>query len=110
MNTLKNKKYLSYGYVNRYSGAPIYYDTLTEKEIVGIINDIDKDAPHFTHIVQDRETLDSIALKYYNNPTYWWIIALFNNIQDAFIDDLKQQHSILQIPNIGAITFSKEKR
>jgi hypothetical protein len=28
--------------------------------------------------------LDIIALKYYNNPTMWWIIAAANNILDVF--------------------------
>jgi hypothetical protein len=110
MDTLKNKRYLDYGYIARGSGVPYYYDTLKEKTIMGIGKDIKTDTPHFTHEVKDRETLDSLALKYYNNPTYWWIIAMFNNIQDAFIDNLKAQYPILQIPNIASIIFIKEKR
>jgi hypothetical protein len=35
---------------------------------------------------------------------------MFNNIQDAFIDNLKAQYPILQIPNIASIIFIKEKR
>jgi hypothetical protein len=35
---------------------------------------------------------------------------MFNNIQDAFIDNLKAKYPVLQIPNIGAVTFQKEKR
>lgn len=110
MDTLKNKRYLQYGYLCRLTGTAIYYDTLKEREITGIGLDLQPDIPHFTHIVKERETLDFLALKYYNNPTYWWIIAMFNNIQDAFIDDLKAKYPILQIPNIGAVTFQKEKR
>ena len=96
MDTLVNKRFLNYGYLCRYSGAPIYYDTLTNKDTCGIAQDLSKDAAYFTHIVRERETLDSLALKYYNNPTYWWIIAMFNNIQDAFIDNLKERYPVLQ--------------
>lgn len=110
MDTLKNKRYMQYGYLCRYTGTPFYYDTLKEKESAGIAQDVSKDAPSFTHKVKVGENLDSLALKYYNNPTYWWVIASFNGIQDAFIDNLQDEYPILQIPNIGAITFEKEKR
>lgn len=110
MDTLKNKKYLQYGYLCRYTGTPFYYDTIQERESAGIAQDISKDAPSFTHITKRGESLDALALKYYNNPTYWWIIAMFNNIQDAFIDNLKAQYPLLQIPNIASVVFEKEKR
>jgi hypothetical protein len=110
MDTLKNKRYLDYGYIARGSGVPYYYDTLRDKTIMGIGKDIRKDTPYFTYEVKARDTLDSIALKHYNNPTYWWIIAMFNNIQDAFIDNLKEKYPILQIPNIASIIFEIEKR
>jgi hypothetical protein len=110
MDTLKNKKYLDFGYIARGAGVPYYYDTLEERYITGIGKDIRTDTPYFTHEVKDRDTLDSLALKYYNNPTYWWIIAMFNNIQDAFIDNLKAQYPLLQIPNIASVVFEKEKR
>jgi nucleoid-associated protein YgaU len=110
MDTLKNKKYFKYGYLCRYTGTPFFYDTLKERESPGIAQSVSLDAPSFTHKVKPGENLDSLALKYYNNPTYWWVIASFNGIQDAFIDALYKEYPILQIPNIGAITFEKEKR
>lgn len=110
MDTLKNKRFLNFGYIARGSGVPIYYDTLKERDIVGIGKDLDKTTPYFTHEVKERETLDSLALKYYNNPTYWWIIAMFNDIQDSLIDNLKAKYTILQIPNIATLSFIKEKR
>lgn len=110
MDTLKNKRYLQYGYLCRYTGTPFYYDTIQGRECAGLAKDISKDAPYFTHKTKAGETLDSLALKYYNNPTYWWIIASFNNIHDALIDDLKAKYPVLQIPNVGAITFEKERR
>lgn len=110
MDTLKNKRYLKYGYLCRYTGTPFYYDTVNERECAGIAQDVSKDAPSFTHIVKRGESLDSLALKYYNNPTYWWVIAAFNNIQDALIENLEKAYPVLQIPNIGSVTFEREKR
>jgi hypothetical protein len=110
MDTLKTKRFLNFGYIARGSGVTIYYDTLKERDITGIGKDLSKDTPYFTYEVKDRDTLDSIALKYYNNPTFWWIIAMFNDIQDAFIDNLKARYPILQIPNIATLVFVKEKR
>jgi hypothetical protein len=110
MDTLKNKRYLNYGYISRYSGVPYYYDTIRERDIMGIGKDLSKDTPSFTYEVKRGDTLDSIALKYYNNPTYWWIIAMFNDIQDSLISELRDSYPILQIPNLGALIFVKEKR
>ena len=31
-------------------------------------------------ISQDGDYLDTLAYKYYNDPTLWWIIALANNL------------------------------
>jgi hypothetical protein len=45
-----------------------------------------------------------LALSYYNNPTYWWIIAYFNDIQDAFIK-LSDKFDILKIPDIRSLEF-----
>ena len=110
MDTLKNKQYLNYSYLSRMTSTPVYFDILTSKYTNGISVDLNKNTPSVTHKLKRGDTLDSLALKYYNNPTYWWIIAMFNNIQDAFIDNLKEQYPLLQIPNIASIVFEKEKR
>jgi hypothetical protein len=47
-----------------------------------------------------------LALKYYNNPTYWWAIAYFNDIGDSF-GRLIDQFEIIKIPSISAITFGE---
>jgi nucleoid-associated protein YgaU len=56
------------------------------------------------HKVKPTDTLDALALSYYNNPTYWWVIAYFNDIQDAFIK-LSDHFEILKIPAINGIEF-----
>ena len=109
MDTLKNKQYLNYSYLSRMTSTPVYFDILTSKYTNGISVDLNKNTPSVTHKLKRGDTLDSLALKYYNNPTYWWIIAMFNNIQDAFID-ITARYTVLQIPNLGALIFEKEKR
>lgn len=104
MDTLKNKTYKSYDYLSRYTQVPYYFDTIKQREIYGIGSNLQKNIPYVSHKVSPGDTLHKLALRYYNNPTYWWIIAYFNNIQDAFIT-LKDQYAIIQIPNISSIAF-----
>lgn len=109
MDTLINKHIAHTGYLSRYNTVPIYYDTLEDRKVYGIGQSLDKDVPYVTHKVTEKDTLDSIALKYYNNPTYWWIIAYFNELADAF-ECLFPKYKVLQIPNIANINFVTEKR
>ena len=44
--------------------------------------------------------LDKIALKFYNDETYWWLIGYFNNIYDCLNIPL---NSILFIPNLSIL-------
>lgn len=106
MDTLKNKLYANYDYLSRYTSIPYYYDTLNNKEIYGIGTNLKDNAEFITHKVKSNDTLYSIALKYYNNPIFWWVIAYFNNIQDAF-KPIKNRYETLKIPNITSIEFGK---
>ena len=106
MDTLKNKRYEAYDYTSRYTSVPYYYDTLDNRDIYGIGTNMLKNISFISHKVSEFDTLDSLALKYYNNPTYWWIIAYFNDIQDAFID-LNDKFEIIQIPSIASIEFGE---
>lgn len=56
--------------------------------------------------MKPTDTLDSLALNYYNNPTYWWAIAYFNDIQDAFIK-LSDRFEIIKIPAINGLIFGE---
>jgi hypothetical protein len=106
MDTLRNKNYESYDYLSRYTNVPYYFDTLKQREIYGIGQNMLKDSPYVSHKVASDDTLHSLSLQYYNNPTYWWVIAYFNDIQDAFIS-LKDSYTILKIPNISGIVFGR---
>ena len=46
-----------------------------------------KDTDNYeAYVVEEGDTYDSIALKKYNNPTYYWIICDFNRIVDPFVE------------------------
>ena len=106
MDTLKNKNYESFNYLSRYTNIPYYYDTLKGREIFGIGTNLKNNTEFVTHKVASNDTLHSLALKYYNNPTFWWIIAYFNDIQDSF-KPLKIKYETLKIPSISSIEFGR---
>lgn len=104
MDTLKNKKYATYDYLSRYASTPYYFDTLEKKEVYGIGVNLKKDTPWVAHKVKQEDTLDSLALKYYANPTLFWVIAYANDIQDPFMQ-LKDHFDIIKIPSLSTIEF-----
>lgn len=108
MDILKNRNYNSYDYTSRYNVVPYSYHTLDEKYIYHIGSNLNKDMPYVLHKVAVTDTLDYLALRYYNNPTYFWVIAYFNDIQDCFIT-LFDEYKTLKIPNISAIEFGDER-
>ena len=108
MDVLKDKSYKKFEYISRYSSVPFYYHTKDEKYIFGIGSNVGKDVPYVDHDVRDTDTLDSLALKYYNNPTFYWVIAYFNDIQDCFIK-LSDHFKTIKIPAISAVKFGEER-
>lgn len=106
MDTLKKKNYATFDYLSRYTHVPYYYDSLEDKEIYGIGTNIKNNTESLSHKVKANDTLNSLALKYYNNPTFWWVIAYFNDIQDSFIQ-LSDRYEIIKIPNISSIEFGR---
>lgn len=106
MDTLTNKQFANFDYNSRYINTPFYFDTLTNREVFGIGTNLMTNTEYFTHKVQNNDTLDKLALKYYNNPTFWWVIAYFNDIPDAFMQ-LSDYRTTLRIPNISSIEFGR---
>lgn len=106
MDTLKNKTYVNFDYLSRYINVPYYYDTLQDKEVFGIGTNLKNTSEYVSHKVKSNDTLNSLALKYYNNPTFWWIIAYFNDIQDPF-KPLRNKYQVLKIPSISSIEFGR---
>lgn len=59
-------------------------------------------------IVDSTDRLDLLADKYYNNPQYYWIIAVANNINNA--DMFLEGGTQIRIPsNLGDILRDFEK-
>ena len=104
MDSLKDKKYASVDYISRYASVPYFYHTIDQLEVPGIGKNMRKDVTWVAHKVTSTDTLDKLALTYYNNPTYWWVIAYFNDIQDAFIN-LNEHFEVLKIPAITSVSF-----
>ena len=71
MDTLKDKQYGVFDYTCRYAGVPYYFDTLERREIFGIGSNMFKNSAWLAHKVTQEDTLDNLALTYYNNPTLW---------------------------------------
>ena len=46
-----------------------------------------KDKPEYfyDYTIQDEDTPEIVAYKYYGDVNFWWIIAVANNINDAVI-------------------------
>lgn len=108
MDKLKNRRVATYEYINRYAGVPYYFDTEKRRDVFGIGKQISKDLPYFLYELKAGDTLDSLALTYYNNPTFWWAIAYFNNILDPFVELSKTRASV-KIPNISSIVFENTR-
>ena len=104
MKILTDKQYKQYDRVSRYSVFPYYYNNMDKKYIYGITAHLDnEDISCVMHKVKEGDTLDSLALYYYNNPTYFWVVADANRIQDPY-EELKVG-DILKIPTFSNIAF-----
>ena len=104
MGQLINKNYKNYDRVSRYVTFPYYYNRVDNKYIYGLTCHLKKEnISYVVHLVEDNDTLDSLALYYYNNPTYFWAIADFNNIQDPYLELVAGTK--LKIPTFSNIEF-----
>lgn len=104
MDILINKNYKDYHRVSRYGLFPYYYNRMDGKYMYGITSHLKTDETSFvSHKVELGDTLDTLALYYYNNPTYYWVIADFNRIQDPFAE--LELGTILKIPTFSNIEY-----
>ena len=103
MDVIIDKTYKSYKRLSRYNSFPYYYHLLDNKYIGGTTNYLNNVTPFILHKVQQNDTYDNISLKYYNNPTYYWIICDFNHIQNPFEEPYIGTY--LKIPTLSQISF-----
>lgn len=103
MDILKDKQYKDYNTLSRYATDPFYYNTLDSKYEYATTKHLKNNTEYRLHKVGYRETYDSIALYYYHNPTYFWIICDFNRIINPF--EHPKINSYLKIPNLSRLEF-----
>lgn len=103
MEVLTDKSYKSYERLSRYSSFPYYYNRNDNKYIYGTTGQLDDTTPSSSYIVKQNDTYDSIALDFYNNPTYYWVICDFNRIQDPF--ENPAEGTLLRIPVFSSIRY-----
>ena len=109
MNVLSNKTVKTSNYYSRYNGLFYYYNNLDDKyqlETRHWLKEFPSTTQLTTYVVKEKDTYDSIALEYYNNPTYYWIICDYNRIIDPFIPP--EEGDILYLPPMNAgLEFEK---
>lgn len=105
MDVLIYKQYKDYDYFSRYVSFPFYYHTEDKKFIYGTTSQIKEDIKYVLHRVATNETIDSIALDYYNNPSFFWAICDFNKIQDPYIK--LEVGQTLKIPVLSDISYKE---
>ena len=66
------KRYSNTSITNRYDGKRVYLTTYYP-----VIAPVDSDV---SVISNEGDYLDTMAFKYYGDPTLWWIIANVNNL------------------------------
>lgn len=103
MDILKDKSYKQYDALSRYSPFPYYYNTRDKKYVYGTVTHLDNNTRYQLYEVKPNDTYDIIALKFYNNPTYFWVICDFNRIIDCFSSP--EVGSKLKIPSLSNLVF-----
>ena len=103
MDILSNETYKQYNNLSRYTLVPIFYNKLDKKYQPGFPMRLDKSTLCINHKVEAGDTLDSMALFYYGNPTYYWIIADFNDIMDPFLPLTVGE--TLKVPTFSSLVF-----
>lgn len=93
----------SSNYYSRYNGINYYYNENDEKYVLATrawLKQFGDPTRETLYEVKEKDTYDSIALEFYNNPTYYWIICDYNRILDPITPPKKG--TILSIPSINA--------
>lgn len=103
MDVLINKKYRNYDYFSRYSSFPYYYNTIDSREIYGTTAQLNLNVPYIEYLVSNGDTWDSIALQYYNSPSYYWVLLDFNRLNDPFVEPKVGQ--VIKIPTLNILSY-----
>lgn len=99
MDILTNKTVKTSNYYSRYNGFDYYYNKLDKRNQMSTSKWLNQNNDFQSYLVKEGDTYDSIALWFYNNPTYYWIICDFNRVLNPFIAPTPGE--ILRIPAMG---------
>ena len=99
MEILTNKTTKSNTHYSRYNGINYYYNKLDNKCQLQTKAWLKQTDAYTSYTVVEGDTYDKIAVKFYNNPTFYWLICDFNHIVDPFIEPKKGTK--LNIPTLG---------
>ena len=102
MDVLTNQQTKSYSYISRYAKFPFAYNKLDDKYVYFVTSQLKTNIQYVAHNIKQYDTLESLSLKYYGRPDYYWIIADFNRIQDPFIS-LYDTMQVIKIPTLSNI-------
>ena len=103
MNILSNKTYKEYSYISRYTPFPYYYNNNRKNYECALTAYVDDSTIYTLYTVVNGDTLDSIALRFYNNPTLFWVICSFNRILDPFKD--LEVGTTIKVPKLSNINY-----
>lgn len=103
MDILADKSYKEYKRLSRYSNFPYYYHKLDDKYVYGVTAQLNDTTDYILRTIKLGDTFDSLALYYYGNPTYYWIICDFNHIQNPY-EELTPGDRI-KIPTFSTINY-----
>lgn len=104
MDVNDSKNYRSYDSLSRYSSVPYYYNRTDGKYVYGVGRQLDDTTSYILHTVEVSDTFDSLALKYYGRPDYFWIIADFNHVQNPFLKVIDVMDNV-KIPALSSIKY-----
>ena len=104
MDITDEKGYRTYDSISRYSSVPYYYHKTDGKYFYGLGKQLNDTTAYTVCELTASDTLDSLALKYYGRPDYFWVIADFNRIQNPFLK-LSDHMSSIKIPSLSSIEY-----
>ena len=107
MDVLSEKYYVQCDKLSRYSDIPAYYHKVDNKYMYGISKNLDQSTPYDTYKIKQGDTFDTLALKFYNDPSYYWILADYNRVNDPFAK-LKVD-TYIRIPVLSSINFERDR-
>ena len=103
MDVLKNQAPHSTNHFSRYSGITEVTNIMDKvrgtdefKRYLVMKTHLKRNENFTSYEVQKGDTWDKIALKFYKNPTYYWIVCDWNRIHDCMVEP--KVGDVIEIP------------